>query len=63
MPLTLAQIGMKEGTDLEAKLRNVVKVSRAKGETIHNLPFKVTEDQVYAAIVTADRLGRAWLAQ
>ncbi len=27
------------------------------GETIHNMPFKVTPSDVYAAMLTADKIG------
>lgn len=40
------------------KLYEVAKASTAEGETIHNMPFKVTADDVFAAILTADVLGQ-----
>jgi len=61
LPITLAQIGVKEGDGFtEEKMMEVAKASCAEGETIHNMPFKVTPEQVYAAILTADALGKAW---
>ena len=47
--------------DIERKIHAVAKASCAEGETIHNMPFKVTPDSVYAAIIVADRLGQAFL--
>ena len=61
LPITLAQMGVKE--DIEAKIREVAKATCAEGETIHNMPFPVTADSVYAAIMVADRLGQRWLAR
>ncbi|CNH32422.1 iron-containing alcohol dehydrogenase [Yersinia pekkanenii] len=59
LPMTLAEMG---GTpDIECKIRAVAKASCAEGETIHNMPFDVTPDSVYAAIIVADRLGQAFL--
>jgi glycerol dehydrogenase len=33
------------------------------GETIHNMPFDVDADTVYAAIMAADALGRLYLCE
>lgn len=61
LPMTLAQIGVKEGDGFkEKKIMEVAKASCAEGESIHNMPFEVTPEQVYAAILTADALGKAW---
>lgn len=56
LPITLAEMGVKEG--IEEKIRAVAQASVAEGETIHNMPFKVTADSLYAAIIVADSLGR-----
>lgn len=61
LPVTLAQMGVK--ADIENKIMAVAKASCAEGETIHNMPFTVTPDQVYGAILTADLLGQQWLAK
>ncbi|ECM1961604.1 iron-containing alcohol dehydrogenase, partial [Salmonella enterica subsp. enterica serovar Tennessee] len=61
LPITLAQMGVKEG--IESKIHAVAKATCAEGETIHNMPFPVTADSVYAAILTADLLGQQWLAR
>lgn len=39
------------------KWMEVAKLACSEGETIHNMPFEVTSDMVYAAILTADMLG------
>ncbi|TQI82317.1 glycerol 2-dehydrogenase (NAD+) [Serratia fonticola] len=59
LPITLAEMGVTG--DLAEKIRKVAEASCAKGETIHNMPFSVTPDSVLAAILTADKLGNAWL--
>ncbi|PVZ85116.1 glycerol dehydrogenase [Serratia sp. S1B] len=59
LPITLAQMGVKG--ELKEKISKVAEASCAKGETIHNMPFSVTPDMVLAAILTADKLGTAWL--
>ncbi|WP_392432401.1 glycerol dehydrogenase [Yersinia sp. HM-2024] len=59
LPITLAEMGVSQ--DIERKIRAVAEASCAEGETIHNMPFAVTADSVYAAIIVADRLGQAFL--
>ncbi|NGX86573.1 glycerol dehydrogenase [Rahnella sp. Lac-M11] len=61
LPVTLGEMGVKEG--IEAKIMAVAQATCAEGETIHNMPFPVSPDSVYAAIVTADKLGQQWLAR
>ncbi len=39
------------------KLLNVAKAACAEGETIHNMPFKVTPELVLSAMLTAHELG------
>lgn len=56
LPTSLGDLGVKEITP--AKVRAVAKLACAPNETIHNMPFEVTEDDVYAAIYAADQLGR-----
>lgn len=55
LPTTLEELNIEE-KDM-SKLYEVAKLSCAEGETIHNMPFEVTADDVYAAILTADALG------
>ncbi len=61
LPVTLAEMGVT--ADIENSIMAVAKASCAEGETIHNMPFPVTPEQVYAAILTADLLGQQWLAK
>ena len=58
LPITLADIGIDNPT--EEKIRRVAETACADGETIHNEPFPVTADTVFAAIFAADALGRAY---
>ncbi|NFN86012.1 glycerol dehydrogenase [Clostridium sporogenes] len=55
LPITLEDMGIKE-INKEDIIR-VAKATCAEGETIFNMPFKVTYDDVYAAILTADNLA------
>ena len=56
LPTTLDELGM--GSVSKERLYEVAKASTAEGETIHNMPFKVTADDVFAAILVADELGK-----
>ncbi|ASU21268.1 glycerol dehydrogenase [Vibrio qinghaiensis] len=56
LPTNLFQMGVKE-LDHD-KLREVAAGATAEGETIHNMPFPVTADAVYAALLTAHQLGQ-----
>ena len=58
LPSTLADIGVTEVS--EEKVMKVAEAACAVGETIHNEPFKVTSRAVYAAILAADALGKAY---
>jgi glycerol dehydrogenase len=55
LPTCLADLGVTEVTP--EKVMAVAKASTADGETIHNMPFPVTAEDVYAAILAADKLG------
>lgn len=55
LPTTLAGMGITEIT--KERLGVVAEKACAEGETIHNMPFKVTIDSVVAALLTADKLG------
>ena len=61
LPITLKEIGVVNVTP--AKIRQVAEATCAPGETIHNQPFSVTADTVYAAIITADAIGSTYLKQ
>jgi len=57
LPVTLADIGIIHVT--EKKIMMVAEAACTPGETIHNQPFVVTTQIVYAAIIAADALGQA----
>ncbi|WP_028023766.1 glycerol dehydrogenase [Enterovibrio calviensis] len=56
LPTNLHQMGVKELNN--EKLMDVAHASCAEGETIHNMPFPVTAEKVFAAILTAHQLGQ-----
>lgn len=58
LPVTLAELGIKK--TVPEQIMAVAKAATAAGESIHNMPFPVTADDVYAAILTADQLGREY---
>jgi glycerol dehydrogenase len=58
LPVTLGEMGIKEVHPED--IRRVAEASCIVGETIHNMPFVVTADDAYAAILGADALGRLY---
>jgi len=60
LPVTLEEMGVKE-VDRE-RIMDVARAACAPGETIHNMPFAVTPEDVCSAILAADALGRHFLA-
>ena len=54
LPTKLSDIGIKKIDP--AKIMEVAKAACAEGETIHNMPFPVTPEIVYSAILVADKL-------
>jgi glycerol dehydrogenase len=56
LPTCLRDLGIVEVT--REKIMAVAKATCAEGETIHNMPFEVTPESVYAAILVADKLGQ-----
>lgn len=59
LPITLRQIGVSDASP--EKIRRVAEASCAEGETIFNMPFRVTPEMVYDAIMAADRIGEYFL--
>ncbi|MBA1843833.1 glycerol dehydrogenase, partial [Escherichia coli] len=55
LPTNLHMLGVKEIN--KDKLRAVAEAATAEGETIHNMPFVVTAQDVLSAILTAHHLG------
>lgn len=58
LPVTLEDLGIKEIK--EDEIMKVATLACAEGETIHNMPFDVTADDVYAAILATNELGLAY---
>ncbi|MEC2075212.1 glycerol dehydrogenase [Metabacillus fastidiosus] len=58
LPTTLTELGIINID--ETKIQKVAELACAEGETIHNMPFHVTPDKVYAAILTADKFGQLY---
>lgn len=56
LPVTLGELGIKEVKPEE--IMEVAKLACAEGDTLGNMPFEVTPEDVYAAILGADALGR-----
>lgn len=59
LPVTLEQLGVKKIVLKE--IMAVAEASVAEGESVYNMPFSVTKEDVYAAILTADKIGAEWL--
>ena len=60
LPITLADLNVKDPS--EADLRKVAEMTAVPGETIHNMPFTVTAETVYDALLGADAIGERWKA-
>ena len=61
LPVCLAQLGLGDAT--EEDIRRVAEATCAEGETVHNMPFEVNADLVYAAIMAADAYGMAMFSE
>ena len=57
LPVTLRELGVKKIDN--TLIQKVAELACAEGETIHNMPFAVSVDDVYAAILAADALGES----
>ncbi|HEY3987470.1 glycerol dehydrogenase [Cedecea sp.] len=56
LPVCLEQLGVTE--NVQEKMRLVADKSCSEGETIFNMPFSITTESVYSALIIADQLGR-----
>ncbi|EPS8797106.1 glycerol dehydrogenase [Enterobacter bugandensis] len=56
LPVCLEQLGVTE--NVQEKMRLVADKSCSEGETIFNMPFSITAESVYSALIIADQLGR-----
>ena len=61
LPTCLADLGVVQAS--EEKIMQVAATACTAGETIHNEPFKVTSQSVYAAILATDAIGRSQKAR
>lgn len=61
LPVTLAEMGIKEVKP--EQIMEVAELSNADNDTMGNMPFEVTAEDVYAAIMGADAIGRYYLGE
>lgn len=61
LPVTLEELGAGNVTD--EQLMEVAKAACAENDTLHNMPFKVTQETVFAAIKAADAYGKYYLSE
>lgn len=56
LPVTFADLGIPDvsGEDL----RKVAEIAAAPDDTAHNMPFEVTPEKIYNALIGADAIGR-----
>ncbi len=57
LPITMAEVGIDSGD--ETALNLIAETTVAPGETCHHEPFEVRADAIKAALLAADKLGRA----
>ncbi|RYM06677.1 glycerol dehydrogenase [Sporolactobacillus sp. THM7-7] len=58
LPLTLKDLGVEQF--VEEEWRKVAELSCAKNDTMGNMPFEVTPDDVFNAIVAADAIAESY---
>lgn len=56
LPVCLEQLGITG--NVQEKMHIVAEKSCSEGETIFNMPFTITTESVYSALLIADQLGR-----
>lgn len=61
LPVTLKELGIENPT--KEKIMAVAAAACAENDTLHNMPFEVTPESVYAAIMAADRYGHYFLGE
>lgn len=61
LPVCLEDLGVKEIKAEE--IEKVATLANADGDTLKNMPFEVTSEDVYAAIIAADALGKYYKEQ
>lgn len=55
LPVTLEELGITEIK--EEEIMKVATLACAEGDTLHNMPFPVSPESVYSAILAADAMG------
>ena len=58
LPITLEDVGINEIN--KDDIMKVAEISCGKNDTMGNMPFEVTEEDVYSAILTADEFGKMY---
>lgn len=61
LPICFADLGY--GDVVPEEVRRAAEMACVPGSTIHNMPFEVTGEMVYHALMAADACGRAYHAQ
>ena len=61
LPVTLEELGAGNVTD--EQLMEVATTACAENDTLHNMPFEVTPETVFAAIKAADAYGKYYLGE
>ena len=61
LPVTLKELGAEHVTD--EQLMEVARTACAETDTLHNMPFEVTPETVFAAIKAADAYGKYYLGE
>lgn len=61
LPTTLEELGIEEVKQEE--IMEVAKLAAAEGDTLGNMPFEVSAEDVYAAIMAADAFGRCFMEE
>ncbi len=61
LPVTFKELGIENPS--REKLMAVAEAACAENDTLHNMPFEVTPESVYSALLAADRYGRYFLGE
>lgn len=61
LPMTMEALGMKQF--IASEWHQVAEMACAEGDTMTNMPMRVTPDDVYNAMIAADVLGHRYLQQ
>lgn len=58
LPTTLSDLNVNEL--IPEEIMEVAKLAYSSNDTMSNMPFEVTAEDVYSAIIGADKLGKAY---